>query len=461
MKNERIQRSRRPSTARWTAIIAICLLCIVTAELRAGDAQSPIRLTLDGAITLALEQNRDVLVAGQERYKAEAQIGEARSGVFPQIDIFGNYTRNLKKPVLFLPPDNPFNTSGSTVAFEIGSDNAYAAGASFSQTLFSRKLGMAMAIASTYSDYTEQGFHATEESVTLDVRKAFYLVLLAQKLVEANRQGLDVVRANFESVQSQYRHGVAAEFDMLRAEVQLANTEPLVVSAENNLALAVNNLKTLLSIPLDQEVLIEGDLSIQEMPREAMDEARKAALTANPSMIQLSLQETLLEQNISIENANFWPILSLVGSYQWQTQDNTFRFRNYNWAQLFSLGVQLSYPLFDGFKTSSRVEQASVDREMLHYVRLKTEEGLKLRIQSAELKMAEARERIAGQEKNIDQARKAVGIAQTRYKNGVGTQLELLDAQVAMTRAQTNYAQASYDYLVAAAEWKFAVGSHR
>jgi outer membrane protein len=72
--------------------------------------------------------------------------------------------------------------------------------------------------------------------------------------------------------------------------------------------------------------------------------------------------------------------------------------------------------------------------------------------------MAEARKRIEGQEKNISQARKALSIAETRYKNGVGTQLELLDTQVAMTRAQTNYAQAMYDYLVAKAEWQYAVG---
>jgi len=89
---------------------------------------------------------------------------------------------------------------------------------------------------------------------------------------------------------------------------------------------------------------------------------------------------------------------------------------------------------------------------------MKAEEGLKIQIQSAELKMAEAKKRIAGQEKNIAQAEKAVRIAQTRFTSGVGTQLELLDSQVAMTRAQTNYAMAIYDYLIAKAEWHYAVG---
>jgi outer membrane protein len=438
-----------------TLLVSLILLSTAT---RAGDLKAPLQITLEKAIALALEQNRDVLIADQDRYKAEAQVGKARSDAFPQINVTGQYTRNMKKPVLFLPPGNPFNPSGSTVAFEIGSDNAYLMGASLSQTLFSRKVGVALDIASTYRDYTEEAFRATKQDVVLQVKKAYYLVLLAQKLVNANRQGLDVVRANFENVQSQYHYGNAAEFDLLRAEVQVANTEPLLISAENTLALSINALRNLLSIPLDQEITVAGDLTFEEFPQEEMNEAKHTALSTNPSILQLSLQESLLEKNISIESANFFPTLSLVGAYQWQAQDNTFQFRNYTWATLFNVGLQLSYTLFDGFKTAQRVQEASVDREKVHYARLKAEEGLSIQIQSAELKMAEAKRRIAGQEKSIDQAQKAVRIAQTRFKSGVGTQLELLDAQVAMTRAQTNYAQATCDYLVAKAEWQYAVG---
>ncbi len=441
-----------------SALPLLVALSLLSTLVGAQELKPPLEITLEKAIAMALEQNRDILIADQDRTKADAQVGEAKSDAFPQITATGQYTRNVKKPVLFLPPDNPFNPSGSTVVFEIGSDNAYAMGASISQTLFNRKVGVALDIAGTYRDYTEEAFRATQQDVVCQVKKAFYLVLLAQRLVDANRQGLDVVRANYENVETQYRHGSAAEFDLLRAEVQLANTEPLLISAENSLALSVNALKSLLSIPLDQAIAIKGDFTFEELPQEKIRRANQDALTTNPSIVQLSLQESLLEKNISIASANYFPTLSLVGSYQWQTQDNTFLFKNYNWATLFSVGLQLSYPLFDGFKTSQRVQEASADWEKVRYTRLKAEEGLSIQIQSAELKMAEAKKRIAGQDKNIEQAQKAVRIAQTRFKSGVGTQLELLDAQVAMTRAQTNYAQAMYDYLVAKAEWQYAVG---
>jgi outer membrane protein len=435
----------------------LVLLLLVTAA-RAGDRDAPLVLTLDEAVSLALQQNRDILIADQDRASARAQIREAWSGALPQITISGQYLRNIRRQVMFIGPNTAFNPTSATITFPIGSDNSYALGAQLSQPLFSRKVGVALNIAHTFMEYTQQAFQATEQDVTLKVKKAFYAVLLAQKLVEANRQGLDVVKANLENVGALYRHGTAAEFDLLRAEVQMANTEPLFISAENNLVLAKNNLKNLLALSLEKDIEIQGDFSYDEIPPDTLNEFGQQALTVNPLIQQLKLQESILEKNISIEQANYFPTLNLVGFYQWLTQDNSFQVNNYFWAKTLYVGMQLTYPLFDGFRTTARVQQAAVNREKVEYARLKAEEGLRIQIQATELKMIEAKKRIQGQEKNIEQAQKAVRIAQTRYQNGVGTQLELLDTQVAMTRAQTNYAQAIYDYLIAKAEWEYAVG---
>ena len=429
--------------------------------IKAGDTSTPIVLTLEKAITLALEQNRDVLMANQDRLAAKAQVREARAGALPQITISSQFLRNIKKPVIFIGPYTPFNRGNTTMTFEVGSDNSFLMGAQLSQALFNAKLGAALDIAKTYRDYSEESYQATTQTIELYVKKSFYTIWLAQKLLEANRQGLDVVKANLENVRSQYRHGTAAEYDLLRAEVQLANTEPLYISAENNLVLAKNGFKNILAIPLDQDIELQGEFTYDQIPIEIQEESRRNAFATNPLIMQLTLQESILEKNISVEKANFYPNLNLFGSYQWQAQDNTFDVNRYLWVPTMNVGLQLTYPLFDGFRTSSRVQQALVSREKIRYTRIKAEEGLRIQIQSTELKMAEAQKRITGQEKNIEQAKKAVRIAQTRYTNGLGTQLELLDTQVAMTRAQTNYAQAIYDYLVARAEWEFAVGQSK
>ena len=442
-------------------LILLCIFIVTTAFAGDQKSASPIVLTLEKAIKIALEQNRDIIIAEKDRDKADAQVGEAWAGALPQISINGQYSRFIQKPVMFIPAGNPFNPTNSTLIFEIGSNNAYQLGASLTQPLYSKKVGTALQIANTFRTYTEQSYQATELSVIRDVKKSFYFVLLMQKLVEANRQGLDVVKANLENVQAQYRNGTAAEFDLLRAEVQLANTEPVLFSFENNQLLAINALKNLLAIPLEQEIVLQGDFAFDALPQTQLDDARQNALVANPLIQQLISQESILEKNVTIERAAHYPTLNLVGGYAWQAQDNTYQFNNYKWAKTANVGLSLSVPLFDGLRASNRVQQAIIDKEKVHYTRLKVEEGIKIQIQAAELKMAEAEKRIMGQEKNIEQAQKAVRISTTRYKNGVGTQLELLDSQVAMTKAQTNYAQAIYDYLVAKADWENAVGLNK
>ena len=257
-------------------------------------------LTLDSAVALALGQNRDVMIAEQDRYRADAQVNEAWSGALPQLSLTGTYTRNVRLPVLFLPPNTAFNPGNSTETLELGSNNSYLLGATLSQVLFSRKVGVALDIAHTYHDFAEQGYRATKEDVTLAVKKAFYAVLLAKELAGANREGLDVVRSNVENVRLQYAHGNAAEYDLLRAEVELANTEPLLISADNALLLSMNALKNLLAIPLDTEIDVAGGFTFDEVPAEALESARRDALSSNPAILQLALQESMLDMNISI-----------------------------------------------------------------------------------------------------------------------------------------------------------------
>lgn len=441
--------------------VVLLLLFILALPAAAQTGASPIVLTLDRALELAAKQNRDIQAADQDRLKADAQITEARSGAFPQLNVAGIYTRNIKNAVMFVPPNSLINPTDKTMTIEFGSANAYSASATLNQALFNWRVGVAMDIANTYSEYANRAYQVTEENVALQTKKAFYTVLLARELVRANHEGLDVVRANLENIRAQYKKGTAAEFDLLRAEVQVANTEPISIAAENGLLLAKNNLKNVLALPLDQEIEVQGELAFQDLQPEVLTSRGREAVVTNSSIAQLALQESLLEKNISVERAAHYPTLDLTGSYMWQSQDNTFIFKDYLWANSFNVGLRLSIPIFDGFRTSARTEQAIVDHQKVVTIRHKAEEGLRLQIQSLELRMAEARKRIDGQVRSLGQAQKAVQIAQTRFKSGVGTQLELMDTQVAMTRTQTNYAQGIYDYLVARAEWENAVGRQR
>ena len=414
-------------------------------------------LTLEDAVSKALINNWDIKLSQKDIQKAQEQIDEAYSNAFPRIDFTGKYVRNIQLPVLFLSPNTAFNPSSETQTIELGSKNSFDAAVSLTQVLYSQKVNTAIQIAGEYAEYSKVGNKATEQQVILSVKKTFYTILLARQLVTVTQQNYEAAKANFENVSALYKQGVASEYDFLRSEVQVANTQPMLIQAKNNLELAKSALKNLLALDINQQIDVKGEFEYKKVEPVLFAEASENAVKNNPLVRQLSIQESLLDKNVTIQKSDYFPTLAMFGQYDYQTQDNTYSFKNFNWAKSFMVGLQLSYTLFDGFSRGARIQQAIIDKEKVDLGKRKLEEGLKVQVQQSKMKMEEAEKRIIAQEKSLQQANKALQIANTRYKNGVGTQLEIIDTQAAYTFAQTNYSQAIYDYLVAKADWEYVV----
>lgn len=436
---------------------SLLILCAVQKESFSQNRDSTLVLTLKDAVTMSLERNWDVQISQKDILKAEEQINEAYSNAYPRLDFTGRYSRNIKLPVMFISPNTAFNPSDQTLTFEIGSKNSFDAGITLSQVIYSQKVNTAIKIADEYAQMSKAGNKATKQEVTLNVKKTFYTVLLMKEMVKVSRQGYEVAKANYDNVSALYKQGVASEYDHLRAEVQMANTQPLLIQTENNLELTKNALKNLLGIDLKKSIEVKGEFIFEDIPGNILEETELTAVAKSPLVRQLSIQESLLDKNITIERSEYYPTLALFGQYQWQSQDNTLKLKNYLWANSIMFGLQLNYPIFDGFRRGARVEQAIIDKNKVGLTRRKLEEGIAIQVQQSVMKMEEAKKRINAQQKSLQQADKALKISQTRFKSGVGTQLELIDTQAALTFANTNYASAIYDYLIAKAEWEYSV----
>lgn len=422
------------------------------------DKKPPLVVTLQEAINMALQNNWDIKLSEKEIEKANEQISEAYSNAFPRLDLKGNYIRNIKLPVLFLPPNTAFNPTEQTVTLELGASNNWDASVTLSQVLYSQKVNTAIQIADEYAQLSKIGNQGAKNDVVLGVKKAFYGVLLMQELVKVSKQGYEVAKANYDNVAAMYKQGVASEYDYLRAEVQLANTTPMMTQMENNFEMSKNLLKNILAVDVSTPISVKGEFTYEELPQSTIDELSITAIYNNPMVKQLGVQASLLDKNITIEKSDYYPTLAAFGQYAFQTQDNTYKFKDYQWAKSFMVGLTLQYTLFDGFRRGARVQQALIEKEKVEINKRKVEEGVKIRVLQAKLGMEEAKKRINAQEKSLAQAEKALKIAQSRFKSGVGTQLELIDGQAALTIAHTNYAQAVYDYLSAKADWENVVG---
>lgn len=411
-------------------------------------------LTMDDAINLALDKNSELKIAKMEVEKSEQKLREARSGLFPKLDLNGQYQRYIDKPVIFLPPGSPF---GRTLV--IGSDNSYLAAAQLSIPLFALPLYEGIGLASDALDIAEQNYISVKNKIVGDVKKSFLAVILTRETKDVMQQSLKNAEDNFENIKRLNSAGTLSDYDVLRAEVQVENLKPVVLQMENNFKLSLEALKVAIGLDANQSIDVVGEMDFDEsykIPTEA--EVIEELLQNNPTLVILEKQVKLNDRNVSLEQAAYFPSLAGFGNYQYQTQANDFKFSDYNWVKTFVLGFQLQIPIFNGFKTQSRVSQAEIGLNQAVEQKRNLTEAIKTQALSVLYRVQEAVKRIEGQNRTVRTAQEGYEIAKRRLENNVGTQLEVNDAELALRQAKLNRLQAIYDFKVAEADLETVLG---
>ncbi len=418
------------------------------------DSQ-PINLTLDKALEIALDKNQGVRIARLEVKKSQAQLIEARSYLFPKLSASGQYLRNIEKPVIFLPPGTPFGVGGKPTIMEIGSDNSYVGTISASLPLFSNAIYSGIRLSKRGVELAEEAYHGSRVNIIAEVKKAFYGVLLAGEVRDLTQMSFKNAEENLENVRQLHQQGLVAEYDLIRAEVQVENLKPVVLQVENNFELAKNKLRITIGLEASQEIEIEGKLTYEnpiEVP--SFDKALEEVMTNNPDLRQLDIQIKMAHEAITLEKSSHYPSLAAFGNYQYQTQSNDFKFPDYTWVKTMFVGLQLQVPIFNGFGIMARVNQAKLGLSQAEERRKAFTEAIKTQLESVIYRIEQAKKRIEGRTKTIAQAELGYEIARTRYTNGLGTQLEVNDADLALMQARVNYVQAIYDYKVALTDYE-------
>ncbi|MFA3782888.1 TolC family protein [Melioribacteraceae bacterium 4301-Me] len=411
-------------------------------------------LSLEQAINLALEKNADLKIAEMEINKSEQKLREARSGLFPKIDLSGQYQRYIELPVLFLPPGSPFGTT-----LKIGSNNSYLAQASLSIPLFSWSLYEGIGLASDGLKIAQENYRSVKNKVIANVKKAFLSVLLARETKDVMQQSLKNAQDNFENIKRLNKAGQLSDYDVLRAEVQVENLKPTVLQMENNYKLSLEALKVAIGLNSNEEIDVTGEMDFQEpyeLPnqKEVMDKL----LANNPDLAILNKQVELNNKNLSLEKSAYLPTLAGFGNYQYQAQANDFKFSDYRWVKTFVLGLQLQVPVFNGFKTQARVSQAEIGLNQAEEQKRNFTEALKTQLLSVLYRLEQAVKRIEGQNKTVQQATEGYEIAKRRLENNLATQLEVNDAELALRQAKLNRLQAIYDLKVAETDLNTLLG---
>ncbi|MCP4723501.1 MAG: TolC family protein [bacterium] len=432
-------------------VILIILLFFSNAD--AQTQSETITLTMDRAISLALEKNRDILIAKQAQKKADQQVREARSGAFPRINVANIYTRNIFRPAFFLSFD------GEVQKIQVGAANAVQSIATLNQTLYSGgRTWVAIDIAKLYSESFNEALDFTEKSIVFQVKQQFLAVLMGREVLQVSSRNLELADSHYKNLQTLYSKGAASEFDLLRSEVQVANTKPVVISAENSLELQKDRLKVIIGLPLESNLEIIGELTPEFIEEPSLVEASQEAHLSRSDYKNLELTREAMNKRIRIERAGWFPTISLTSQYQFSGQADNFTFGPQNTSNSVNAMLNINFSIFDGFQTASKVQQAQIDVKDMDLRMENLKQNINIQVLEALNKMEEARKRYDALNRSVAQAQKAYDIALVMYNSGQGTQLDLFDSQIALETAQLNNLQSIFDYEIAKAQWHYSIG---
>jgi len=294
-----------------------------------------------------------------------------------------------------------------------------------------------------------------QQEVIFGVVRAYYNVLRAQQSLKANEEAVIQVQQHLEIARRRLQVGKAAKLDVLRAEVQFANVQQALIRGRNDLRLARIGLHN--AMGLDSTVPIEiVNASIPSGPETlSLESALSQAYQSRPEWRRNEMELRKTEAEYRSARAEFSPALSMVGSYNYEGGHFPPDIKNWN------VGLVLTIPVSDGGSSRANAMQAKARKEQTLAMKELLRQKIALEVESALLSLEEASDRIETTAKSVEQAREAVQIAQEKYRVGMGSGIEVLDAQVALTQAETNALQAVFDRAVAKAQLELAIGKDR
>jgi len=402
-------------------------------------------LTLEQALQIADAQNRDVQKAEAYRQWVQGKYLEERAAALPQLTLDANVRRDSDK-----------TTSALTGGLFPSEQDSKTLDVSVSQVLFAwGKVGAAVRAAKSGIATAEDLLTASRQAARRDVTAAFYDVLLAKELQSIARQNLQQKERHLEEARKKYALGTATDYDVLSAEVAVQNARPEVIRAGNSVNVARLQLQVLLGREAG-EVDAEGSLAVEPSLPPEYAQALAEAWQHRPDVMSQAHRVEVYEELKRIARAGDKPRLDLSANYarKW------LAFGDYEVdGPLWSAGVYLKVPLFDGLRTRGQVMEAQSDLTTSRIDLAKLRDQTAVQVRGAVDAVRESGEIVGAAAGTATQAERLLQMAEKGYEFGVKTQLEVDDAALSLRQAQLNLARARRDHLVAQTNLKWATGT--
>lgn len=416
-------------------------------------AQNSFGLTLGEGIQKALAQNR-FLQAGQAQVQAQrSRVGQARAAFYPALSLSATYTRLGNVPGTVLPAMPPFVPNEREITF--GFKDNYSSKLSLSAPIFTwGKISEPYYIQKETAVAESLNLTRSEEEVKLAITELFWRAQAFEKTLEARRQAKVSLERHLKTVENRLAVGQATNFEELRAKVELTNSQVPIKETEAQLKTVYDRLKNLMGISADQSLELSGELDFAPLSITLPKAVGKAKVN-RVELKNLAVQKRILERSQALASAENRPSLFLSSNAELKNPFNGRKVWKLDW----NAGAGITFPLFSGFHSRYKVEEIEYEKKGLDFSLRETEAQIELEVRQAFYALEVAAENSAALKENIALAQRALEIAKTQYEAGVITNLEELDAELAVVTAQTAYYTSVSNYLIAKARLEKAAGA--
>ncbi|MCK9610307.1 MAG: TolC family protein [Candidatus Cloacimonas sp.] len=436
-------------------------------------------IDLENSISKAKQNNKELLMAMEEIKKADESYKQVRGTAYPQLNLQGAY--GLSKTYY---PDSaiPAKMDISSGLDDTASDNdeylaavignmvnsmipespaeagSFALQLKLEQIVYSGgKLGSGIKAGNYYRQIQRLNYKVKEQDVVLKTTELFYQCLLAKKLWDVQEEGLEIARRHLHRVELFNQEGQVSEFDLLQARLGVAKLEPQVLKAKNDYDLAVSAFRKQIGEE-ESDIVPEGEFVLPDKMELSLEEATTQGLKQRNEVELIKLSTQLKELQYKVEKVNYLPNVALSADYSLYTSADEYAIQNDDFGHKYGISLGFQMPLFTGLTNTAKRNYARYDYQKAKLQQRDTEELIALQIKQDYQKYYHSWENHNVQSENIRLAERGLQLAQVRYENQVGIQLEVFDAQLTLQTIKLQYYQSIYDIISADRNFKKSIG---
>lgn len=442
--------------------IILSVLCLWAQTTYSQDAVH--KFTMQQCLDYAYEHNQNIIIANLEIDASRAKTGEYLSQGFPQIDASANVNKNfiLRRTWLDGSKFDPSVPEGTLVQLEFGTPYDADYGVGLRQMIFNGSYFVGVRASKTYQELSSKEHIKSKIDVTEAVTKAYYSVLVNSMLLEtvnSNYQRLDSLLRETTVMQE---NGFVELLDLNRTKVEFNNIKTQKSNAERAVEISKQLLKFQMGMPVQENLEITDQL--EDLQFNVKDE-----LAMNYSFqrrIEYSILETnkqLTEMDMKNNRSQYLPKIDLIASWGMNAGVTDFSNlgefgNNHVWTDYQLAGLSFSLPIFDGLYKAKKIQQNKIKLKQLDYQRSMLENSIQMEVYQKRENMVMNLDLLKNQQENKQLAESVYNQAKIKYQEGMGTNLEVIDADNAYKQAQSNYLNALYDALIAHVDYQKALG---